>query len=1062
MTPSAPAAAPPAISASHRVAAVRLFNPTQWSGATVVEMPVGNLGAGTVIDWRGVRLRMGGKEIAFAIREGRPHWRASLTTPTQPRTEDLLVFSCTVPPGKQALVEVVAGVQASSRALRRREGRLEVSYPGFTASVDAATGMLRSVRVAGVQALARPMSARAWLATPGPVRPGDFGAGPEPKAYPVTRTTPLPELKARPTGAFSTGAMTEVHFLLTTEGLALGLTYRFHAAGLVEVLADERPWKGPSPWTSRAVNYRLDLAGDSERAPMQENRAPLYGYRDFAAAVRYPASVHTLPGASVVALGEDFVNGRRWSRSLYLCPGASKAEIGPLLDMATEGLVVTPEPVEAALHGLGRIFAPPGCEAAADVLRKALAAAGMRESTNGQPEPAIHLTLAEGSAGNGISGDGFVVQEADYGGLSITAATRFGLLQAAYRVGKALRATPTGVAVPLIASNPTVDLRAGGFGGGGFEVDFPYGDDAEWERVLGELAASGMNVMGDLGMWGNWKMPVSYREMPELRSSAPDAYDEVSGAKFSEFDQHRERGQKLLKYLHDRGVRVWIWLPIGAVPTTYAAAHPEAMSPTNAKTPCFTHPLYQRYLEAFLKELLETYRLDGVVMIRDDNGGTCECDRCKAYLKTSRTQSPPWEQYLILYDRLRRDGFKGEVAVYPYNDHYDPHLEPLLPTDLLIVGHGAGLGVLSRSYEQCAPMGDTWIDNPLASFRLAGLARMRKLLADRPSFWIGGAYQASELPWLSVGRFGWDASCSVNTIRWEEGTARFGPRAAMAFVRCHAAYDRLAEFFALPMLPLNWIKLTPEQQRSTANECREWGRRFRAGMDALEKAAGTRADPAWLAHMRMVGAFYTTNGVRLERLTRIQNLAKAHRERILAGQPMPAAARKALLDQYAAMWRDAAEVAAMGPATMSVMVGHTVAYSQLEPGREWGLQPWGYYLDWALEHKQFTGSVAAPPVQVTAGRSFTLRFEICNKGIMPWSEQARHRIDLGGDAAKLGMPANVQLLGEPVAPGDTRTIEVKGVAPAGSGQAEVTVGFFPTFATTDPTMRGTVRVTWGP
>ena len=297
MTPSAPAAAPPAISASHRVAAVRLFNPTQWSGATVVEMPVGNLGAGTVIDWRGVRLRMGGKEIAFAIREGRPHWRASLTTPTQPRTEDLLVFSCTVPPGKQALVEVVAGVQASSRALRRREGRLEVSYPGFTASVDAATGMLRSVRVAGVQALARPMSARAWLATPGPVRPGDFGAGPEPKAYPVTRTTPLPELKARLTGAFSTGAMTEVHFLLTTEGLALGLTYRFHAAGLVEVLADERPWKGPSPWTSRAVNYRLDLAGDSERAPMQENRAPLYGYRDFAAAVRYPASVHTLPGA---------------------------------------------------------------------------------------------------------------------------------------------------------------------------------------------------------------------------------------------------------------------------------------------------------------------------------------------------------------------------------------------------------------------------------------------------------------------------------------------------------------------------------------------------------------------------------------------------------------------------------------------------------------------------------------------------------------------------------------------------------------------------------------------
>ncbi len=45
MTPSAPAVTPPAIgsaiTASHRVAAIRLFNPTQWSGAGMVELPVG-------------------------------------------------------------------------------------------------------------------------------------------------------------------------------------------------------------------------------------------------------------------------------------------------------------------------------------------------------------------------------------------------------------------------------------------------------------------------------------------------------------------------------------------------------------------------------------------------------------------------------------------------------------------------------------------------------------------------------------------------------------------------------------------------------------------------------------------------------------------------------------------------------------------------------------------------------------------------------------------------------------------------------------------------------------
>ena len=46
-------------------------------------------------------------------------------------------------------------------------------------------------------------------------------------------------------------------------------------------------------------------------------------------------------------------------------------------------------------------------------------------------------------------------------------------------------------------------------------------------------STSGMNKIACLGMWGNWKMPVGYKYMPELRSDAPEAYDESSGAKFT-------------------------------------------------------------------------------------------------------------------------------------------------------------------------------------------------------------------------------------------------------------------------------------------------------------------------------------------------------------------------------------------------------------------------------------------------------------------------------------------------------------------------------------------------
>ncbi len=232
-------------------------------------------------------------------------------------------------------------------------------------------------------------------------------------------------------------------------------------------------------------------------------------------------------------------------------------------------------------------------------------------------------------------------------------------------------------------------------------MDFPYGSEDEWKRVLQNLLDSGMNYFACLGMWGNWKMPVKFSYMPELRSDDPTAYDESSGAKFSEVDEHREKALRLTQFLHERGGRVWLWIPIGCVPTTFAQGFQDAMAPEpdggrSAKIPCFTHPDYARYLDAFFKELLETYPIDGLVLIRDDNGGLCTCERCKNYVANSRTKSAAWEQYLVIYDLLRKKGFKGDIAVYAYFDGYRPELEPLLPKDIYVVGHGGEPAVLTQ------------------------------------------------------------------------------------------------------------------------------------------------------------------------------------------------------------------------------------------------------------------------------------------------------------------------------------------------------------------------------
>ena len=115
--------------------------------------------------------------------------------------------------------------------------------------------------------------------------------------------------------------MTELNFLLHARGgVRAALTYRVHAAGLIEIWFDERPWEGTSPWLTQAAELRLKIRGDRESLPYFQNRAPYYGFKDYAQVVKTPAAVYRLDAGAVVELGEELANGRRWMRRLYLVP----------------------------------------------------------------------------------------------------------------------------------------------------------------------------------------------------------------------------------------------------------------------------------------------------------------------------------------------------------------------------------------------------------------------------------------------------------------------------------------------------------------------------------------------------------------------------------------------------------------------------------------------------------------------------------------------------------------------------------------------------------------------
>lgn len=1032
------------------IATVRLYNPTPTAESSIVELPVGRLATPSLVDWKNVRLLHRGEFLPFALREGKAHWRAALNAPIkQPKAEDLLVFQICVPAGQWSEVQLVKGRDKTRTALRRRDGALVVAYPSLKVVIDERSGLLTELEACGESILGQPLRAEFYAVGEGVMSfEGGVGPGHNRSAVSIKKLGKLSPPKVELVSWSSAEALTEVNFLLRPDqGPAVALTYRIYPAHQIEIVSDERPWQGRSPWLDFGLEYELPLAGVAEPIAELQTHFPYYGFKDYPASVKSVGACHRGQKTVTFELGEESMNGRIWRRRLAIYPETDAAQRQERLQLLNQGLVVDVQPMcSAPLPAEVEIASAAQFHASSDLLVKSLRAAGLQAKA--VPESAAKHAIALRLIGDpehlGIAGDGFCIRFLPHKqGLEISAGTKFGLFKGALAFAQELNRRGDSVMAPLVAQNPVVNLRAGGFGGGNHEVDFPYGTPQEWEEVLGQLAGSGMNTMACLGMWSNWRMPVYFKYMPELFSDAAMEHDEVSGTPLSQTAHHREHALRLISFLHDRGVKVWLWIPVGAIPTTFQKRFPEAMLPGSTKVPRFMHPRYRQYLEAYFKELLEVYPVDGMVLIRDDNGGVDTTDEFKSFVAQSPTKSPVWEQHRVIYSLLRSQGFKGDITVYPYFDAYEPRLETLLPPDLLVIGHGSGMGTLTRHIETVGPMGDTWLDNLYAGFRLPTSGRMKRLLADRSSFWVGGAYCGTELPWEAVGYFGWEPTASVNTFRYDFGKRTFGKEKAIQYVQFSEASESLWAIMADRLLPGDWMTLTEAEKARTLQSGRCWLAAYRQRLDQLKTGLARKPLDRWFAHVGAYDACFDYYLRRAEIIGKMQDLIAANRA---GGSPLAEKVRQQLISMHDEVYALARSFEAQATKVPGDMMASTRAAGLLAPFKE-NLAGYDRSLEFipVLKVKQFDGALRVLPARLVPGQPFELQIELENRGCIPWMAGVGNDLVLQGDIRVLSLPNRWTYDGPPMVFGDRRVVTLRGQTPEKPGKAEIKVDFLASF-----------------
>lgn len=1058
-------------------ASIRLFNPTSSRMSAVVEIPTGSMATPGLIDWNNVRLESEGKQIPFSIREGKAHWRSSFKGAVKnPLPEDLLVFNHQVDPGKWAVITFVKGSSKTPSPLTRRKGNILVAYPRVTVSINEKTGMLSSILAFGDSLVIAPLQAQFFKVSEDVIEQhSSMNPGNTVPSLTLQKKEDIEMTKVELVSLHANQALTELNFILSHKNdIAIGLTYRIYPSGQIEIVSDERPWQNKSPWLTCGLEYRFNIQGEKKELEGFQTYFPYYGFKDYAASVKSIGDRYSLKNSVAYVFGEESINGRFWKRRIALFGTEAMDTESGIIDLLSEGFVVKADPVRSTPFPDELIIINDKDDSEiAGILAGGLSQTGIKVNTNENPTPAngslYTITLQSDAPDNArITGDGFRITSSG-NGIVINAGTKFGFYQAVVRFLRHLETEQNdnggqnGKTAPLVSSNPVVDLRAGGFGGGPQEVDFPWGDETEWKNAIDGMLMSGMNSMTDLGMWSNWKMPVTFKYMPELMSTDPDAYDEVSGAKFSTIDSSREFALNLTKYIHERGGKVWLWIPVGAIPTTFEEKYPEATVPGKGKVPRFMHPEYRRYLESYFRELLETYPVDGFVLIRDDNGGIDDTEEFKEYLANSKTKDRVWEQYIVLHKLIRDLNFKGTIAVYPYFDLYKPNIEELIPEDIVIVGHGSGIGVLTRDYETLGTMGDTWLDNLFVAFRVPSMQRMKRLLSDRGSYWIGGAYTAMELPWEAIGYFGWEPTATVNSFRYGFGSRMFGEDQAAGFVSFSEASDNLWEIMNVWLFPPRWFSLTKQEQARITGEGERGLSEYRRHLATLKPKSNTPLNQRWLDQADLYATYFSYHLQRANLSSKIESIALSHLNYCSMGASLPESVRQQVISLNDSIYRLADQLDTHMAETSGDMPAVTLARHYNRPFREmvYGYVGYPKTVDQLVSVRQFNANLAPIVTPLVPGQPFEIQVEIRNTGFMPWMKEHGFELKLvqGGD--KFSISGIERFINDPVVFGDTLLLTLRGTAPPDHGSEEVKIALLTAFrGGRQPVAEHTVLLKW--
>ncbi len=183
----------------------------------------------------------------------------------------------------------------------------------------------------------------------------------------------------------------------------------------------------------------------------------------------------------------------------------------------------------------------------------------------------------------------------------------------------------------------------------------------------------------------------------------------------------------------------------------------------------------------------------------------------------------------------------------------------------------------------------------------------------------------------------------------------------------------------------------------------------------------------------------------------------AHRDVLNRREGLPNDVREAVLARYAEMYDWAGKYdAAMQQAPDGML---TRCRWMTKPYKEW-MAGYDQWLDGKLEIKQFVGTLSVEVDALQSGESFTLRVKLHNQGVCPWVTGAGQRIELTGDVEKLSLPAGWQYEGEPMAPGDRRTIELRGMVPKEPGEAKVTATLISPFRVPEKIATGEATLAW--